>query len=100
MGIAGPSASWAEPITLACGLLEVAGGIFLLAGFWTPIAGALTAVDELWLAFSLPLPHPSDRWVRILLAVLSAGVAMLGPGAWSVDALLFGRKRFDQTRVR
>ena len=26
---------------------------------------------------------------------LGAALAMLGPGAWSVDALLFGRKRID-----
>jgi hypothetical protein len=27
--------------------------------------------------------------------VLAAAVAMLGPGAWSVDARLFGRRRFE-----
>jgi hypothetical protein len=27
-------------------------------------------------------------------------VAMLGPGAWSIDARLFGRKRFDIHRTR
>jgi hypothetical protein len=25
---------------------------------------------------------------------------MLGPGAWSIDALLFGRQRFDIDRSR
>jgi putative oxidoreductase len=34
------------------------------------------------------------RLIHIFLAVLAAGVAMLGPGAWSIDARLFGRKRF------
>jgi hypothetical protein len=33
--------------------------------------------------------------MHVFLAVLSVSVAMLGPGAWSVDARLFGRKRFD-----
>jgi hypothetical protein len=28
-----------------------------------------------------------------LLGILGISLAMLGPGAWSVDALLFGRKR-------
>jgi uncharacterized membrane protein YphA (DoxX/SURF4 family) len=39
-----------------------------------------------------------DQWLHIALAVLVAGVAMLGPGAWSVEARLFGRKRFEFTR--
>jgi uncharacterized membrane protein YphA (DoxX/SURF4 family) len=53
------------------------------------------AVDELWIAFSPPVAQLSDGWPHILLAVLAAGVAMLGPGAFSVDARLFGRKRFE-----
>ena len=61
----------------------------LLAGFWTPLAGVLMAVAELCLAFA----YPSDPWMHILLGTLGAALAMLGPGAWSVDARLFGRKR-------
>jgi len=30
-----------------------------------------------------------------LLAALGVSLVMLGPGAWSVDARLFGRKRID-----
>ena len=30
-----------------------------------------------------------------LLGALGAALAMLGPGAWSVDARLFGRKRIQ-----
>lgn len=83
-----------EPITIALDLIEAAGGIFLLAGLWTPVMGALVALDELWIAFSVYSSQPDSRWIHIFLAVLTAGVAMLGPGAWSIDALLFGRKRF------
>jgi hypothetical protein len=32
-------------------------------------------------------------WVPIMQAVLGAILAMVGPGAWSIDARLFGRKR-------
>jgi len=63
--------------------------ILLLTGLWTPIAGALVAVLELWAAFS----QPGDPWTRILLATLGLALALLGPGAWSVDARLFGWKR-------
>ena len=30
---------------------------------------------------------------HLLLAILGISLAMLGPGAWSIDALIFGRKR-------
>ena len=91
------------PITVARDLIEAAGGIFLLAGLWTPVMGALIAIDELWIAFSLNSSRKDSCLIHIFLAVLSASVAMLGPGAWSIDAHLFGRKRFkmaDRTRGR
>ena len=91
------------PITVARDFIEAAGGIFLLAGLWTPAMGALIAIDELWIAFSLHSSQPDSRLIHIFLTVLTAGVAMLGPGAWSVDARLFGRTRFkmaDGTRGR
>ena len=49
------------------------------------------AVAELCLALS----HSHDPWIHILLGALGAALAMLGPGAWSVDARLFGRKRIQ-----
>ncbi len=89
------------PIAVASDFIEATGGIFLLAGLWTPVMGALTAIDELLIAFSLNSSQPDNRLIHIFLAVLTAGLAMLGPGAWSIDARLFGRKRFkmgDRTR--
>jgi uncharacterized membrane protein YphA (DoxX/SURF4 family) len=84
-----------EPISLARHLVETTGGIFFVAGLWTPAVGALIAINELWVALSLYSSPRDGHWIHILLAVLTTGVAMLGPGAWSVDARLFGRKRFD-----
>jgi len=63
----------------------------LLAGIWTPVAGALLAVSDIWLALSGTAHLRSS----ILLATIGAAIAVLGPGAWSIDALLFGRKRLD-----
>jgi putative oxidoreductase len=91
-GIQGLFESLGEPITVARVLFETAGGVLLLAGMWTPFAGAVIAIQELWLVFSV---HFSQDGQHVFLAVLSAGVAMLGPGAWSVDARLFGRKVFN-----
>jgi len=81
-------------------LIVAIGGIFLLAGLWTPVMGALVALDEVWIALSLYSRQREDAWMHIFLAVLAVSVAMLGPGAWSIDARLFGRKRFDIDRTR
>jgi putative oxidoreductase len=78
-----------ESVTLE--VIAASAGIFLLAGLWTPIAGALVAATELWIALS-----GTDRLRgTIMLAAMGAAIAVLGPGAFSIDALLFGRKRLD-----
>jgi uncharacterized membrane protein YphA (DoxX/SURF4 family) len=46
------------------------------------------------LFFSPGIGH-SDWWSRLVLAALSLSLAMLGPGAWSLDARRFGRKVFE-----
>ncbi len=78
-----------ESLTLE--VIAASAGIFLLVGLWTPIAGAVVAVTELWIAVS------GTDHVRgtIMLATTGVVMAVLGPGARSVDALLFGRKRLD-----
>ena len=94
-GIAGTAESVDQPLNIAPRIVAAAGGLLLLLGLWTPVVGIAVAIDELWMAFSPPVAQLSDRWLHILLAILVAAVAMLGPGAWSVDARLFGRKRFE-----
>ena len=70
--------------------LSIGLGLLLLAGLWTPLAGALVAIESLWNAFSSGLP-----WCWIMLATLGAALALIGPGAWSVDARLFGWRRLE-----
>ena len=65
-------------------------GVSLLCGLWTPVMGSIAALIELLIAFS-----PAGGATHILLAVLSISLALLGPGAWSIDAHIFGRKRID-----
>jgi putative oxidoreductase len=77
------------PPTVILQLVPAAAAALLFVGLWTPLAGALIAVTELCLGFS----HVSCPAMHILLGVLGAALAMLGPGAWSLDARLFGRKR-------
>lgn len=98
LGTASLSGKPSEPISLTQSLIAVLGGIFLLIGLWTPIMGTLLAVDELWIALSLYLSHRAGIVIPIFFAVLSGSIAMLGPGAWSIDARLFGRKRLYSDR--
>jgi putative oxidoreductase len=71
--------------------VAIAGGGFVLFGLWTPFAAAAEVFLELWSVFSRTAYYESP----ILLAALAASLVMLGPGAWSIYARLFGRKRID-----
>ena len=74
-------------------LLLIDGGaaLLLLVGLWTPFAGAVIACCELWVVVS----GGGGFWPPLVLATLGATLAMIGPGAWSIDALLFGRKQIS-----
>lgn len=71
-------------------------GLLMLAGLWTPIAGALVAVITLWEMVSHPALRPELAWI----ALIAAALALLGPGAWSLDAWLYGWKQIKITDRR
>lgn len=71
-------------------IIGALAGLLLIAGLWTPIVGAIIAVVEAWIALS-----SGNLGVPVILAVLGGTLAMIGPGAWSVDARLFGRKHIE-----
>jgi len=50
----------------------------------------LIAVAEAWVAY-----FSARAGIPIVLATLGATLAMIGPGAWSIDARLFGRKHIE-----
>ena len=80
------------PLELAVLRVVMIGvGMLLLAGLWTPIAGTIAAIIAVWHVFS----QPGDPWSCVMLGTLGAALALLGPGAWSVDARLFGWKRIE-----
>jgi putative oxidoreductase len=66
-------------------------GILLMAGLWTPIAGIMVAGVDAWIALSAA----GNPGIPLALAVLGLTLAMIGPGAWSIDARLFGRRDIE-----
>ena len=69
-------------------MIAAGAGVLLLIGLWTPFAGTILAISELVILLS----NHADPWTCVLLTILGATLAMIGPGTWSVDARLFGRK--------
>ena len=69
-------------------LIGAFAGLLLIAGLWTPVAGVIAACAEAWIAFS----SPAHAGIAAALAVLCVTLALIGPGQWSVDARLYGRK--------
>jgi uncharacterized membrane protein YphA (DoxX/SURF4 family) len=74
--------------------IAAAAGVLLLIGLWTPLAGITIAIGEVWILWS----RPGDSLIPIVLATLGVTVAMIGPGIWSVDAQLYGRKHLEVPR--
>jgi len=72
-------------------MIGAVAGVLLLVGLWTPLVGTLIAVVETWNV----LTHSTSPLISVTLAILGATLAMIGPGAWSVDARLYGRKHIN-----
>lgn len=70
-------------------IVGAAAGLLILAGLWTPAVGALAGIVEAWIAFT----QPGTQSLAIILAALGISLAMIGPGAWSIDARLYSRKQ-------
>jgi hypothetical protein len=75
-------------------IMDAGAAVLLLFGLWTPVVGAFVAGRELWILFS----GSGDPWMPLVLATLGATLAMIGPGAWSMDARLFGRRQIKRLR--
>ncbi|MGN6739478.1 hypothetical protein [Dyella sp.] len=73
---------WMPALALACGAL--------LLGVLTPLVSIAAVVNA---AVTL-LTEGGDRWEQNLLVLLMAGsLTLIGPGAYSLDARIYGRHR-------
>jgi putative oxidoreductase len=81
-----------EPTLLLMHGLTIITAILLIGGLWTPVAGIAQALLQFYgTTAAADLSH-------MLWAAVGLCVAMLGPGACSVDSRLFGRRRIDVQR--
>ena len=74
-------------VLLRC--VAIAAAVLLLLGFGTPFAAVGEAVIQVGI-MALDGRYNSSA---VISTALGVALAMLGPGAWSLDARMFGRKR-------
>jgi uncharacterized membrane protein YphA (DoxX/SURF4 family) len=90
--------SWTNPAlkALAIGILCIASGACLVAGFLTPVACTFAVLCSIGFSNSwLPLPEHgvlSGNIVIVNMIVMAIVIAVLGPGAFSLDSRMFGRR--------
>ena len=75
-------------------LIGIANGVFVVLGLGTPIAAGVQVLIEGWLAFAGGTLNPHHG----ALALMGLALMMLGPGQYSVDRRLYGRKRIELRR--
>jgi putative oxidoreductase len=84
-----------EPALLLMHAPTIVAAALLIGGLWTPVAGIAQALLELYSNFSGPAAADLNH---LLWATVGLCVAILGPGACSVDSRLFGRRRIEIRR--
>ena len=81
---------------LAIGLISIVAAALIMVGMLTPVAGTVVALYGIGIACSL-LPSCTrplfGSGIPLLFAIsILLAIIILGPGAFSVDARLFGRR--------
>ena len=79
----------AGPTALA--VLAMIAAVLVIAGLWTPATGAVVAI----VGVAGAAMRRADPLSDLLIGAIGAALALLGPGAWSIDAYLFGWRRVE-----
>jgi hypothetical protein len=95
LSVAGMLLTLVVPGSEGSSSLGVFAGLALLAvlmvlGLFTPILAILCCCAEIAAMFSLPRP---DTLCLLFAAINTGALGLLGPGGYSLDARMFGRRR-------
>jgi uncharacterized membrane protein YphA (DoxX/SURF4 family) len=83
------TARWILVSSLWTLLLFVMPAVALCCGFLTPCCATFCCLEEL---SALWMTGGQNQFHLILASLTSAVLAVLGPGAYSIDARIFGRR--------
>ena len=84
---------------LILGVLLISGSVFLILGLMLPFASIAVAACQVLAAFIMltatdPPPGKRFGWIALVMTVsITLTLFFLGPGAYSIDARIYGRKR-------
>lgn len=88
-----PGPQWSQSLPA---VIDIMTGTLVIIGLWTPIAGIVACLSQF-----LPMVLADQMSeLQLLRAAVGLSLAFLGPGAWSVDARLFGRRRVEIRNLR
>jgi putative oxidoreductase len=89
LDIARVTGTAAQALTLLVRCVCALDVALLVVGLWTPVAGIALAAIHL----GVPSVALELNCASVVGSAVGLALAMLGPGACSLDARLFGRKR-------
>ena len=89
LDLARTTGTGAQALTLLFRCVSAADAALLVVGLWTPFAGVAVAAIHLGILSTAQELNGAS----VVDPAVGLALAVLGPGAWSLDARLFGRKR-------
>ena len=84
------------PLLWAVASILILSGAALVIGFMAPLASLSAGLCGSGIVLSrvpaVPFSLVGARLVALIIVIVAIGIALLGPGAYSVDSYLFGRR--------